>query len=89
MRGFVNLNEQRWLHYEPACQKHTKAGRYKCRQIPELKVSLEHRKYRPRCGRNGNFRTESHPASLSVLNRITQIYDFFFNFKRKFMLVVS
>ena len=28
MRGFTNLKEQRQLHYEPACQKDTKAGRF-------------------------------------------------------------
>jgi hypothetical protein len=28
MRGFTNLREQRQLHYEPAYQKDTKAGRY-------------------------------------------------------------
>jgi hypothetical protein len=31
--------------------------RYKGRQIPEFKVNLGHSKVRPRCGRNGNFRT--------------------------------
>ena len=28
MRGFMDLKEQRQLHYEPACQKDTKAGRF-------------------------------------------------------------
>ena len=27
MRGFLDLNEQRQLHYKPVCQKDTKAGR--------------------------------------------------------------
>lgn len=27
-RGFTNLNEHRQLHYDPACQKDTKAGRF-------------------------------------------------------------
>jgi hypothetical protein len=38
--------------------------RYKGRQIPEFKVSLGRSKSKPRCARNGNFRTGSHPASL-------------------------
>jgi len=40
MKGFIDRKEQRQLHYEPACQKDTKASRYKGRQIPEFKVSL-------------------------------------------------
>jgi hypothetical protein len=28
MRGFMNLKEQRQLHYEPPCQKDKKAGRF-------------------------------------------------------------
>ena len=36
--------------------------RYKGRQI-EFKVSLGHIKVRPRCGRNGNFREETHPTT--------------------------
>jgi hypothetical protein len=43
MRGFEYLKEQRQLYYEPGCQKNTKAGRYKGKQIPEFKVSLEQR----------------------------------------------
>jgi hypothetical protein len=43
---------------------------YRGRQIPEFRVSLGHNKVRPRYGRNGNFRSGSHPNSLvSVLNR--------------------
>jgi hypothetical protein len=40
MRVFMGLKEQRQVCYEPACQKDTKTGRYKRKQIPELKVSL-------------------------------------------------
>jgi len=39
-KGLTDLKEQRQLHYEPADQKDTKTDRYKCRQIPEFKVSL-------------------------------------------------
>ena len=39
-RSFTNLKEQRQLHYEPACQKDIKTGRYKDRQILEFKVTL-------------------------------------------------
>ena len=67
-RSFTNLKEQRQLHYEPACQKAMKTGRYKDRQILEFKVSLEQREYRSRSrsryGRNGNFRVGSHLAIL-------------------------
>jgi hypothetical protein len=39
---------------------------YKGRQVPELKVSLGQSefRFRPRCGKNGNFRVRSHPADL-------------------------
>ena len=36
IRGLTDLKE----HNEPACQKDTKTGRYKCRKIQEFKVSL-------------------------------------------------
>lgn len=62
-------------HYELAWQKDTKSGRYKCRPILEFKVSLGQRELRHRCGRNGNFRTRSHPAKFtkagSSLNSFT------------------
>jgi hypothetical protein len=62
--------------------------RYKGRQIPEFKV--KHSKVRPRCGRNNNFRTGSHPASLaSMYNRSRQISEFFCTVKRKRVLGVS
>jgi hypothetical protein len=50
---------------------------FKDRQIPEFKVSLGQREFksRPWHGRNGNFRVESHPGSLSsVLNKDWQIF---------------
>jgi hypothetical protein len=43
IRSFTNLKEQKQLYYNSACQKDTKTGRCKCRQIPEFKVSLEQR----------------------------------------------
>ena len=57
MRGFTDLKEQRQLHYEPACQKDTETGKYKGRQIPEFKVSLGQREFRPSHGPHGNSRT--------------------------------
>ena len=60
------------------------------RQISEFKISLGHSKVRPRCGRNGNFRTEPLLAGLSsVLNRGRQNSEFFCCVKRKCMLAVS
>jgi hypothetical protein len=59
---------------------------YKGRQISKFKVSLAQREFlfRPRCGRNGNFRVESHPASLlSLLNKIRQIFEWFCNVKKQ------
>ena len=41
LRSFADLKEQRQLPGKIACQKGTKAGRYKGWQVPELKVSLE------------------------------------------------
>jgi hypothetical protein len=38
MRGFTDLKEWRQLLYEPAYQKDTKTGRYKCRQLPDFKT---------------------------------------------------
>ena len=35
-------------------RKITKTGRYKCREIPEFKVSLGQSKFRFRHGQNGN-----------------------------------
>jgi hypothetical protein len=40
IRSFTNLKEQIHLHCESACQKNTKAGRYKGKMFPEFKVSL-------------------------------------------------
>ena len=60
-----------------ACTNESLSERYKGRQIPEFKVSLGQREFRsrPRHGRNGNFRTGSHPAkfikSASSLNSFT------------------
>jgi hypothetical protein len=48
MRDFENLEKQRQLHYEPACQKDTKSERYKGRQIPEFQISLGQREFRSR-----------------------------------------
>ena len=65
-RGFADLKEQGQVHYVTACQKGTKTGKYKCRQIPEFKVNLGQRKFRSKLGQNGNSRAGSHPAILSV-----------------------
>jgi hypothetical protein len=72
VRSFTDLKQQGQLHYEPACQEDIKVGRYKGRQVPEFRVSLGHREFRPRsrprprpkCGRNGNSRAGYHPAIL-------------------------
>lgn len=50
IRSFTDLKEQRQLHYEPACQKDTKTGRYKGMQIPEFNVSLGQNKFRSKHG---------------------------------------
>ena len=55
---------------------------YKGREVPEVRVGLGLSQVRPRCGRSGNFRTGSSPASLtSVLHRGRQISEFFYNVK--------
>ena len=66
MRGFMDLKEQRQLHYEPACQKDTKASRNKGRQIPVFKVNLGlgQSKCRPWCGGNSELKDRSHSTSL-------------------------
>jgi hypothetical protein len=56
MRGFTDLKEQKQLHYESACQKDAKAGRYKGRQIPEFNISLGQSKFRSRHDGNSNLR---------------------------------
>jgi hypothetical protein len=62
---------------------------YKGKQIPKFRASLGSSMVRPRCGRNANFRTGSHSASLSsVLNIGRQITEFICNVKRKCMLSV-
>jgi hypothetical protein len=66
MKHFRDLKEQRPIHYELACQKGTKAGRYKGKQISEFKFSLEQSKCRSRCGWNDNLRMGSHPAKYIV-----------------------
>jgi hypothetical protein len=87
---FADLKEQRHLCGKPACNKDTNTGRYKCRKIPEFKINLGHRESRPRCGRNGNFRTGSHTGSLLfMLNRGRQISEFFCNVKSKCALAFS
>jgi hypothetical protein len=43
MRVYMYQKEQKKLHYKSACQKDTKAGRYKVRHITEFKVILEQR----------------------------------------------
>jgi hypothetical protein len=53
IRSFTDLKKQRQLYYVPACQKDTKRGSYKYRQIPEFKVILGQSEFRSRCGRNG------------------------------------
>jgi hypothetical protein len=58
---------------------------YKGRQIPEFKVSLGQREFRPgpRYSRNGNLKAASHPAiRLSVLNKGRQISEFFCKVKK-------
>lgn len=89
IRGFTDLKKQRQLHYESACQKDTKTGRYKCRQIPELKVNLGQREYRFQCGRNGNFRTRFHLASLHCLTEAGRSLNSSAMLKRKCVLAVS
>ena len=92
VRSFTDLKQQGQLHYEPACQEDIKVGRYKGRQVPEFRVSLGHREFRPRsrprprpkCGRNGNFRAESYPnILLSMLYKGWQISELFCNVKKK------
>jgi hypothetical protein len=39
-RDFMDLKEQRQLHYEPACQKDTKAGRFLSSKAAWVRVSL-------------------------------------------------
>ena len=75
-------------------QKACQSERYKDRQATtnagRFLSSRSPRVQRPRYGRNGNFRTGSHPTSLlSVLNRGRQISEFFGNVKRKCVLAVS
>ena len=53
----MSLREQRQLHYEPACQKDTKAGRFL-----SSKSAWDTLLSRPGCGRSGNFRAGSHLA---------------------------
>ena len=51
---------------------------YQGKQISALRICLGQRRIRPRCGRNDNFKTGSHPASLSsVLNRGRQGSEFY------------
>lgn len=57
-------------------------------QSHNFKVSLEHSKVRPRHGRNGNFRTGSHPSLSLVCNGGRQISELFCNVKRKCVLAV-
>lgn len=72
MRSFTDLKEQRPLHYEPACQKDTKAGRF-LRSRSALDTRL-----RP------GFRKGSRPTSLaSVFNGSRQISEFFCSVTRK------
>ena len=87
MRGFMNLKEQRQLHYKLTCQKDTKAGRYKDRQISEFKGSLEHTESRSRHGGNGNFRTGSHLLPYHLINKGRQISELFCNVKRNVCLL--
>lgn len=87
MMGFMNLKEQRQLHYKLTCQKDTKAGRYKDRQISEFKGSLEHTESRSRHGGNGNFRTGSHLLPYHLINKGRQISELFCNVKRNACLL--
>ena len=70
IRSFVDLKEQRQLHYEPE--------RYKDRQIPQFKVSLgQEFRSSARCDRNVNFNSGSQPClclcslSLSSLSPLS------------------
>ena len=86
--GLHNLKEQNKQHYDPACQTDRKIGRKKCKRISKFNVSLGHSESRPRCGRNGNFRTMSHTTSLlSVLIKGSQASEFFCNVKKKMCLL--
>ena len=78
--GFHESKDQRQVHYEPACQRDTKAGRASSRsdrarlgpRVVEIVIS-----------------GQSYPASLStVLNRDRKISEFFLNVKRKCVLAV-
>lgn len=63
MRGFLDLEKQRQLHYETVCQKDTKTGIFL-----SLWSAWDKFRSRPKCGRNGNFWAEFHPdILLSVL----------------------
>jgi hypothetical protein len=76
-RGFADLKEQGQVHYVTACQKGTKTGKYKCRQIPEFKVSMDQRELRSRNGQNNNSRAVPIPIILlSVLNGGRKISEF-------------
>jgi hypothetical protein len=77
----MDLLEQRQMHCEPACQKDTKTGRFKGRQIHEFKVSLGQRKLRPgMVGMKISERERSHPASLlSVLSKAGRTLEFICN----------
>ena len=41
IRSFKHIKKQRQLYYEPDCQKDTKTGRYKCKQIPSSRSAQE------------------------------------------------
>jgi hypothetical protein len=90
MRGFMDLKEQMQLHYEPGCQKDTKASRYKVRQIPEFKVSLSQSKFRPKQDWSCDLRTRSHPASLlSVLTKACRSLNSLAMLRKNMLAVLS
>lgn len=81
MLGFLNLKKQRA----------SLSKRYKDRQILEFQVNLEQiEEVRPRCGRNGSFRSGSHLTSLLfMLKKGRPISEFFYNVKKKNVCLLS
>jgi hypothetical protein len=78
MRGFKDLGKQ------AAALGDSLSERYKGRQIPEFKVSLEQREFRSRSSWNGNLRMPSHPAKfIFCLTKVGRSMISFVIFKKK------
>jgi hypothetical protein len=92
IRIFTDLEEQRQLHYDPACQKDLrKAGKSKDRQILEFKVNLGQSKFRFRHGLSGNPRTGPSLAKFSffLLTKAVRSLNSFAMFKNMWFLAFS